>query len=144
MLVYLACLLGGGNVADVVQSAASIVLITHTFPQVTHCADRSLPAAAAPTALQMNAYLQEERQRCQLLASQLGREQQGSESRAVEVSLATGGHRLLACLPGCASSWLVHAGQVLVAHLKNISSLPIFLRGRLPAWRPWLSSRQRR
>lgn len=38
----------------------------------------------------MNAYLQEERQRCQQLASQLGREQQGSESRAAEVSrLAT-------------------------------------------------------
>ena len=34
---------------------------------------------------QMNAYLQEERERCQQLASQLGREQQGSESRAVEV-----------------------------------------------------------
>ena len=34
---------------------------------------------------QMNAYLQEERQRCQQLSSQLGREQQGSESRAVEV-----------------------------------------------------------
>lgn len=34
---------------------------------------------------QMNAYLQEERQRCQQLASLLGREQQGSESQAVEV-----------------------------------------------------------
>lgn len=34
----------------------------------------------------MNAYLQEERQRCQLLASQLGREQQGAESRAAEAS----------------------------------------------------------
>lgn len=33
----------------------------------------------------MNAYLQEERQRCQQLASALGREQQGSETRAVEV-----------------------------------------------------------
>lgn len=42
----------------------------------------------------MNAYLQEERQRCQLLASQLGREQQGSESRAVEVSWEKGRHRL--------------------------------------------------
>lgn len=38
----------------------------------------------------MNAYLQEERQRCQELASQLGREQQGSESRAAEAArLAT-------------------------------------------------------
>lgn len=34
----------------------------------------------------MNAYLQEERQRCQELASALGREQQGSESRAAEVA----------------------------------------------------------
>ena len=37
----------------------------------------------------MNASLQEERQHCQALASQLGREQQGSESRAAEVTRLT-------------------------------------------------------
>lgn len=42
------------------------------------------PPAPPPATLQMNAYLQEERLHCQQLASALGREQQGSESRAAE------------------------------------------------------------
>ena len=93
----------------------------------------------------MNAYLQEERQRCQLLASQLGREQQGSESRAAEVSQAEVGGQVCVIGPVCRLfAHLLSSLQPRLHPTHAFAAPNCFLRCRSLAWRPWHSSPQRR